>query len=344
MKIFLIAMVVIVFLGFGSLSLGADFSGDGKDNLAIFRPASGLWAVRGVTRVYFGTGGDTPVPGDYAGDGRAEIAIFRPGSGLWAVRETTRVYYGTGGDTPLSGGGGGGFWNAEGNKLYYDGGYVGIGVDDPDAPLQVDYSIKVGSSTTSSPFIYLDNSAGGVNAMGLYSASREMYVGTGNTKLSLRTSGWPRLTIDSSGNVGIGTQTPSRKLAVKGLTGTSSYNDLKVNTSTGDFYYSTSSERCKKDVEKLEKDFHQVLKVEPKKYVDNASGQKEIGYIAEEFDELGLDDLVIYDGAGRPNGLKYDRITLYLVELVKEQQQRIETLEAALEDSQGGTRLTAAVE
>jgi len=85
-----------------------DYDGDGRDEIAVFRPATGLWAVRGTTRVYFGGAGDLPVPGDYDGDGIADIGIFRGLTGLWAVRGVTRAYFGTSGDTPVPGDYGGG--------------------------------------------------------------------------------------------------------------------------------------------------------------------------------------------------------------------------------------------
>ena len=78
-----------------------DYDGDGISDIAVFRPTSGLWAIKGVTRAYFGAASDLPVPGDYNGDGTAEIALFRPASGLWAVRGVTRVYFGSPGDLPL---------------------------------------------------------------------------------------------------------------------------------------------------------------------------------------------------------------------------------------------------
>ncbi len=80
-----------------------DYNGDGTSDLAIFRPAAGLWAVRGITRAYFGTSDDRPVPGDYTGDGTTDIAIFRESSGLWAVKGNTRTYFGGAGDIPVPG-------------------------------------------------------------------------------------------------------------------------------------------------------------------------------------------------------------------------------------------------
>ena len=77
-----------------------DYNGDGTSDIAIFRPASGLWAIRGFSRVYFGSSSDTLVPGDYSGSGTTVPAIFRPSSGLWAIRSLTRIYFGNATDLP----------------------------------------------------------------------------------------------------------------------------------------------------------------------------------------------------------------------------------------------------
>ncbi|HDL64879.1 MAG TPA: hypothetical protein ENH12_05770 [Proteobacteria bacterium] len=80
---------------------GGDYNGDGTSDIALFRPSSGLWALREITRLYFGGSNDQPIPGDYDGDGTDEVGIFRPGSGLWSVRGITRVYFGSSADTPI---------------------------------------------------------------------------------------------------------------------------------------------------------------------------------------------------------------------------------------------------
>ena len=78
-----------------------DYNGDGTSDIAIFRPTSGLWAIRGISRIYFGGSTDRPIPGDYNGNGTSDVGIFRKSAGLWAIRGITRLYYGTSADQPV---------------------------------------------------------------------------------------------------------------------------------------------------------------------------------------------------------------------------------------------------
>ncbi len=91
------------FGGSSDQPVGRDYRGDGTSDVAVFRPASGLWAVRGVTRAYFGGSNDQPVPGDYRGNGTSDVGVFRPASGLWAVKGVTRAYFGSSSDQPVPG-------------------------------------------------------------------------------------------------------------------------------------------------------------------------------------------------------------------------------------------------
>ena len=79
-----------------------DIDGDGTSDPLVFRDSAGLWAVRGLSRMYFGGPGDIPAPGDYAGERKSKIAVFRRPAGLWAVRGLTRWYFGTVNDLPLA--------------------------------------------------------------------------------------------------------------------------------------------------------------------------------------------------------------------------------------------------
>ena len=107
MKRLTAGFVVLFGVGCGLVSLAADFNGDGTNDIGIFRPDSGLWAIRGVTRAYFGDSADETIPGDYNGDGTSEIGIFRTTSGLWAIQGITRAYFGGSADEPVYAGGGG---------------------------------------------------------------------------------------------------------------------------------------------------------------------------------------------------------------------------------------------
>ena len=71
----------------------ADFNGDGVTDVAIFRPSTGRWAVKGLPGVStnWGQDQDIPVPGDYNGDGVTDVAIFRPSTGRWAVKGVAGV-------------------------------------------------------------------------------------------------------------------------------------------------------------------------------------------------------------------------------------------------------------
>jgi hypothetical protein len=43
-----------------------------------------------------------PVPGDYNGDGRTDLAVWRPADGTWYVRGVATTPWGANGDVPVT--------------------------------------------------------------------------------------------------------------------------------------------------------------------------------------------------------------------------------------------------
>lgn len=67
----------------------ADFDGDGKTDLSVFRPSEGNWylnrSTAGFTAVTWGAASDRLTPGDFDGDGKTDVAVMRPNAGNTAL-------------------------------------------------------------------------------------------------------------------------------------------------------------------------------------------------------------------------------------------------------------------
>jgi len=82
-------------------SVSADFDSDGKADLTLYRPSTGVWWISQSTSNYttyvsrtWGASTDIAVPGDYDGDGKADVAIFRPSTGAWWILKSSTNYTG----------------------------------------------------------------------------------------------------------------------------------------------------------------------------------------------------------------------------------------------------------
>ncbi|MCO6511254.1 MAG: VCBS repeat-containing protein [Aridibacter famidurans] len=101
-------------LAFGTASdrpVPADFTGDGRTDIAFWRESTGEWFIlRSEDDSFFafpfGSAGDIPAPGDFDGDGKADPAVYRPSSGTWFIVRSsdgglTVVPFGVAADKPI---------------------------------------------------------------------------------------------------------------------------------------------------------------------------------------------------------------------------------------------------
>jgi hypothetical protein len=89
----------------------ANFDLDGKTDISVFRPGTGIWywtpSISNVLNaVQFGQPGDVPVAADYDGDEKTDLAVFRPADSTWYIFESSTnsvrtVQFGVTSDEPV---------------------------------------------------------------------------------------------------------------------------------------------------------------------------------------------------------------------------------------------------
>ncbi|MCP4712093.1 MAG: tail fiber domain-containing protein, partial [Planctomycetes bacterium] len=212
-----------------------------------------------------------------------------------------------------------------GNEFTVDsGGRVGIG--EP----STSYKLEIGGINDSFNYIRIKSTSYGYGGLmffdGVGSYSGEIIYQHGDDSMCFETNSTEQMRITSDGNVGIGTDTPgtyrldvagslrvqdevfiNNDVTIKNMTGTTSGDSLRWFDDK--LYFYSSSQRFKEDIQPLKEDFDKILEIKPKSFIDTQSKERNIGYIAEEFDELGLKHLVTYKD-GQPNAIKYELVSL----------------------------------
>ncbi len=207
-------------------------------------------------------------------------------------------------------------------------GKTGIGISNPMTTL------SLGPSLNTIKLALYQNTAGtSWYGMGVTSGRFHFNIGNPQAKyLFLDRSGTGAreiFTIMGNGNVGIGVANPSAPLHVKGIikAGLRFIGDKKnvqYDLNTGEIGYDNSTRRDKRNITPLTDNFGRIMQLMPRKYTrPNEPKIWEIGYIAEEAKSLGLDYLVSYDENNKPDGINYRKLCLYLVEIVREHERRL---------------------
>jgi hypothetical protein len=93
-----------------SETANANFDGDGKTDISIYRPSAGEWWINRsstaqTVAAQFGSTSDKIVPADFSGDGKTDIAFWRPSTGEWFILRSEdgsfySVPFGAAGDIP----------------------------------------------------------------------------------------------------------------------------------------------------------------------------------------------------------------------------------------------------
>lgn len=94
----------------------------------------------------------------------------------------------------------------------------------------------------------------------------------------------------------------------------------------GRIYKQSSSTKYKTNIADFTDDYKKILKLSPARYQYLGRAEEEIGYLAESLDRMGLKTLVVYNALGEPESIKYDKIPIYLIPIIKEQEEKLASL------------------
>jgi hypothetical protein len=161
--------------------------------------------------------------------------------------------------------------------------------------------------------------------------------------LSLAYGGTNRLTVQSGGNVGIGTSTPSTfKLEVGGAIGPTTDNTFDfgsagkrwVNLYASNGTVQTSDARLKDNIQNIDYGLDTIMKLRPVSFSwkDKPNDGRKLGLIAQEVQPVVGE--VVKEGSDpdKTLGIYYDDLIPVVIKSIQEQQYKINVLDAKMQD------------
>ena len=151
----------------------------------------------------------------------------------------------------IGGAGGSSAFSANGDDIYFNNGNVGIGTTTPGSKLDVDGSIRAGYDTNTTSYFgiaavgkigyngfagisHINCSSGGNYALIQSNEGQTLLNASSGKYIHFRISNYTHMALDSTGNVGIGTTSPSHRLHVTGGVGTR-LGSLLLDNNTGSY-------------------------------------------------------------------------------------------------------------
>jgi hypothetical protein len=183
-------------------------------------------------------------------------------------------------------------------------------------------------NTTGCLNTFIGYSAGQSNTTGSCNTFLGHCAGCGNTTGSNNFLAGYCAGVGTFGLINIGTE--SNRIVLGNCNTTNFYTKLgndpgdsvnvKWKSTTYELAADVSSCRFKTNIRPFLGGLTDTLKMEPVRYnfTNNPTGRDQVGFIAEQLDEIALNEFVVYDQDHIPFSVSYDRITALLVNAVKD--------------------------
>ena len=306
----------------------AGFINTTGSNNSFFGHNAGQQNIEGNSNSFFGRD---------AGNGNttgSDNSFFGSGAGSDNTTGRTNSFFGvvagvknTTGDFNAFFGRGAGFNNLDGNENTFVGANSGIGNTNGQENSFLGYN-SGGINTTGNGNVMLGFSAGNTNTVGSNNTIIGKDADVSANNLSFGTAIGSGSVVSASNTIALGRTSGADRVRIYGrlainTLGAATATNLCINTLTDDVAACSSSLRYKTNIATFTTGLSFVNRLRPVTFNWKESSENDLGLIAEEVAEVEP-LLVTRNKTGEIQGVKYDRISVVLLNAVKEQQTQIQ--------------------